>query len=116
MAGDTYVILQDTKASLDPDVKDQFEREANCFASEVLFQLDLFTKEAADCTFGIKTPIELAKRYGSSVYSAIRRYVMTHDHPCAVAVFNRPERSDKTTLVLRRWIPSGKFVRRFGQL
>lgn len=112
---DTFAILEDSKSSLDPDVREQFEREANCFASEVLFQLDLFTQEAADCDFGIKVPIKLAKRYGASVYSAIRRYVMTHHHPCAVIVFDRNAHA-RATLTLRRCIQSTRFTDRFGAL
>lgn len=113
---DTFAILEDSEASLDPDVQEQFEREANCFASEVLFQLDRFATEAADCGFGIKTPIDLSKRYGSSVYAAIRRYVMTHRHPCAVAVFNRKGTTPGSILGLRRWIQSDLFTQRFGHL
>lgn len=113
---DTFAILEDSESSLDPDVREQFEREANCFASEVIFQLDRFTEEAADCKFGIKVPINLARRYGASVYSTIRRYVMTHHHPCAVVVFNRVAADGAKALTLRRCIQSDKFSHRFGKL
>lgn len=113
---DTFAILEDSESSLDPDVREQFEREANCFASEVIFQLDRFTNEAADCEFGIKVPINLARRYGASVYSSIRRYVMTHHHPCAVIVFNRVKDGGAEALTLRRCIQSDKFTQTFGNL
>ena len=113
---DTFAILEESESSLDPDVREQFEREANCFASEVIFQLDLFTQEAADCDFGIKVPINLARRYGASVYSSIRRYVMTHHHPCAVVVFNRVDLHGSKVLTLRRCVQSEKFTSRFGKL
>src|SRR5207249_1308481 len=45
----TYALLEDSENELDPETKDQFEREANCFASDVLFQLDGFARDAADC-------------------------------------------------------------------
>ena len=73
-----YAILEECDQTLKFDVKDSFEREANNFASEVLFQLDQFTKDAADCDFGVRAPLKLSRRYGSSVYSAMRRYVRHH--------------------------------------
>jgi hypothetical protein len=42
------------------------------FASEALFQADVFTKEAAQLDFGIKAPVPLAKKFGSSNYAAFR--------------------------------------------
>src|SRR3712207_6943467 len=49
------------RSSLDPEVADLFDREANVFAAEVLFQLDAFRDRAADMEFGIFTPVRLAK-------------------------------------------------------
>ncbi len=113
---DTYAILEDSETSLDPDTKDAFEREANCFACEVLFQLDKFRDEAADCDFSIKTPLKLSKRYGSSFYAAARRFVTTHRKGCAVIVFEKPtfEIGTGYTLILRRSAESPEFIRRFG--
>ena len=42
------------------------EREANVFATEVLFQLDRFEKEAGDCPLCLQTPLKLAKRCATS--------------------------------------------------
>ena len=41
---DLYAVIEDSKNSLDPALADLFDREANVFASEVLFQLDGFQK------------------------------------------------------------------------
>src|SRR3546814_10163766 len=76
--------------TLDTFIKAQFEREANVFASEVLFQMDIFAEEAGDLTFGMAAPLQLAKRYGASVYATARRYVMASDRVCAVLIFNPP--------------------------
>ncbi|XOV74839.1 MAG: ImmA/IrrE family metallo-endopeptidase [Phycisphaerales bacterium] len=69
---DIYALTADCKQTLDPEVNDLFERETNAFASEVLFQVDTFTNEAADHPFSIKTPMKLSKKYGASVYSTVR--------------------------------------------
>jgi hypothetical protein len=63
----TYALLEDSESELDPDTKEQFERQANCFASEVLFQLDSFTAEAAQITFGIRVSLDLSSRYSPSL-------------------------------------------------
>jgi Zn-dependent peptidase ImmA (M78 family) len=44
----TYDVLEDSDTELDQQTHDKFEREANCFSSDVLFQLDGFAAEAAD--------------------------------------------------------------------
>ena len=72
-----YKIMHDCKKTLEPDIADLFEREANVFASEVLFQGDAFSQEAHAQSFGIKVPMRLAKKYGGSNYATFRRYVIT---------------------------------------
>lgn len=110
-----FGIFEDCRKTLDPDMKVQFEREANVFASEVLFQLDGFTAEARDLEFGLRAPLKLAKRYGASVYATVRRYVSTSDRVCAVLVFNPPELGAPHGLVsvLRRAVASLAFERQF---
>jgi hypothetical protein len=81
-----YSLIQDCEGNLDPDITELFEREANVFASEVLFQGKLFADEAHQSAFGMKVPIQLAKKYGTSNYSAFRRYVSTSPHACCLLV------------------------------
>lgn len=113
-----FGIFEDCRKTLDPDVKAQFEREANVFASDVLFQLDTFACEARDLEFGLKAPLALSKRYGASVYATIRRYVSTSDRLCAVIVFNPPEIAEPFGFVssLRRAVVSPTFAARFPNL
>jgi hypothetical protein len=113
----TFALIEESNATLDPDVRDEFDREANVFASEVLFQLDRFTKAAADCEFGIATPVDLSKRFGASCYAAIRRYVTTHHRACAVLVLNKPayEVGNGWTTTLRRAFQSADFTTQFGE-
>lgn len=111
-----FSLFEDCKKSLDPETSELFDREANVFASEVLFQLGKFEEEAADMSFGLKTPMQLSKRYGASVYASVRRYVRHNEKTCAVLVLNQPELLEGEGFVinLRRFIASQSFERHFG--
>jgi hypothetical protein len=113
---DLYVIVEECEQSIDPEVAELFDREANTFASEVLFQLDGFMNEAADEAFGILVPVRLSKKYGSSIYSAIRRYVSSNPRACAVLVLDPPVPcvGDGFRCNLRRVITSERFAEMFG--
>ena len=115
---DTFAILEDSANTLDPDVREQFEREANVFTTEVLFQLDSFQQEVADHPLNLKLPMKLAKRYGASVYSTITRYVSSHHRSCVVLVLDQPESYTETSfsVSLRRSIQSRLFTRQYGEI
>lgn len=81
-----YKLIHDCEKTLDAEITDLFEREANVFASEVLFQGDVFSKEAHSQDFGIKVPMKLARKFGASNYATFRRYVMTNPNACCVVV------------------------------
>jgi Zn-dependent peptidase ImmA (M78 family) len=110
-----FGMMMDCRHTLDPDVKQLFEYEANAFASEVLFQADGFTVEAEDHTFGLKVPMRLSKKYGSSVYASIRRYVVRNSRCCAVVVLEPPEFADGFGFraVLHRIVASDLFTAQF---
>lgn len=113
-----YAVVEDCDETLSPDIADLFDREANVFATEVLFQLDGFINEAENYPFEIKTPINLGSRYGSSVYAAIRQYVSKNHRACVVLVLNPPELIEGAGFRagLRRVIPSTLFTSIFGEL
>jgi hypothetical protein len=115
---DIYQVVEECEKTIAPEMSEQFDREANVFASEVLFQLDTFENEAADHSFGILVPVRLHKKYGASIYSAIRRYVSTSLRPCIVLVLNPPELLDGHGFVatLRRTVHSTLFLDRFGHI
>ena len=115
---DTYAYLEDCKETLDLDLKEQFEREANVFASEVLFQGVRFRLEAADRPFSIKTPIDLAKLFGASLYSSLRKYVSTNNHPCVLLVYDAPVvlLGKGYGAALRRVVPSLSFCAQIGDV
>jgi hypothetical protein len=115
---DIYAFMEDSQVSLDPEVKEAFDREANVFASEVLFQGGGFEREAADREFGLRVPLALAKKYGSSVYAAVRRYVRTHERVCALLVLEPPvlAGADGFRAKRRRVEVSLAFRERFGEI
>ena len=113
-----YLLTADCEKTLDPEINDLFERQSNAFASEVLFQLDTFTREAAEHDFSIKTPLKLSKRYGASVYSTVRRYVRNNARCCAVVVLEPVELQHGAGFRarLRRVVRSSSFDEQFGQI
>lgn len=115
---DIYAVIEDCEKTLDPETSEQFDREANQFASEVLFQLDTFTNEVNAEPLDIKVPLKAGKRYGASAYASIRRYVSKHHRACAVLVLERPEFTAGVGLVsrLRRFVPSPSFMSTLGEL
>ena len=115
---DIYAVTEDCKKTLAPEIADEFEREANVFATEVVFQLDAFTDEAADHNVGILVPVKLKQRYGSSIYSAVRRYVATHHKACLVLVLEPPQLHEDLGFIceLRRVVASSSFEEQFGDL
>jgi len=110
--------IQDCKQTLDPDTSDLFEREANNFASIVLFQDSRFATITADSAFGIKVPLNVGRRFGASAYASIREYVRKSDRACAVVVLEPPQICPQNgfNARLRRFDLSPEFARRFGGL
>lgn len=111
-----YAVAEDCQMTLADEIKDLFEREANNFATEVLFQLDAFTDQAADHAFGIGVPLKLGPKYGASAYSSIRRYVRKSQRACIVLVLDPPVVGDGVGFraTLRRVVPSPAFVEMVG--
>jgi hypothetical protein len=106
-----YSLMQDCQESLDPEITDLFEREANVFAAEVLFQGNVFANEAHQSAFGMAVPINLAKKYGTSNYAAFRRYVSTSPHACCLLVLEPVVVGEgkQFTAEVRRIIPTVSF-------
>lgn len=108
--------IQDCSKHLDPRTAELFEREANTFASIVLFQDDAFAKHTLDDRFGIKVPMAAAKKFGSSLYAAFREYVRKHHKTCAVLILEPmthcPSRGP--IAVVRRLEQSPSFQARFN--
>jgi hypothetical protein len=112
----TFRLFQDCEKTLSPETADQFDREANNFARFVLFQGDTFAQLAADCPFGIKTPIKLSTKFGASIYASAREYARTNRGACVVFVLEPIEyvHGFGAKADVRRIEASPAFIKKFG--
>jgi hypothetical protein len=112
-----YALVEDCDKALDAEAAELFDREANVFAAEVLFQLDSFRDAAEGHPFSIWTPVKLAKTFDASIYACVRQYVTKNHRACAVVVLNMPEltEGDGFRVSLRRAIQSDSFTAIFGR-
>jgi len=106
-----YALMQDCEHLIDPDVTDLFEREANVFASEVLFQGEQFGREAYDDPTSIDAAMHLAKRFGAGHYSTFRRYVQGSPRPCALISLDPATSGEMRVGSLRRILMAKSFAR-----
>ncbi len=109
----------DDEYTLDPDLNEHFECEANHFASAALFQLDRFDDDLKSLPLGFKSIQALAQKYGSSIQAAARRYVAKCPRRCALLVLNKPvvdAESDSFSVPIRNCFESPEFVAAFGSM
>lgn len=113
----TYLYLDDEK-TLSPDVEALYERQANRFAAEVLFQADRFTHHSRALPLELETPLELARRYGASAHASIRRYVEVSHRCCSALIMRRSEArpGGESTFRLAYAVRSPGFARQFEGL
>lgn len=112
----TTEFLDDDK-TLDFSHREDFEAEANAFASATLFQLDYFENEMEKLEFGIKSAMALAKKFGGSNHATIRRYVEKSNNRCSLLVLK--DVSAKGTVAnckFRDYFQSPKFTKQFGTI
>jgi hypothetical protein len=112
-----FRIFQDCPKTLDPEVSELFEREANNFARFALFQGDTYAKLAADCAFEIKTPLKLATKFGASIYASSREFARTNARACAVYILEPVELVEGLGFraAVRRIEVSPSFALQFGR-
>ena len=112
-----FRIFQDCEKTLEPDIADLFEREANNFARFVLFQGNGYRDMAADYKLEIKTPMKLAGKFGGSIYASCREYARTHHRACVVYILEPIKYCDKTgaRADVRRIEASLSFELQFGR-
>lgn len=112
-----FGIFEDCRKTLDFETKQVFERQANVFASEVLFQREGFTLDACDSAYGLQAALRLSNRYGASIYSSLRRYVSEADRAAVLLVLNPIVLGEPHgfSCSLRRVISSPAFTRQFAK-
>ena len=113
-----YALVEDCEMTIAPEVSEQFDREANVFATEVLFQIDGFITEVCDEPMGILVPVRASKKYGASIYASVRQYVCKHPRACCVLVIDPPvlQAGHGFVATLRRVVTSQEFDRQLGPL
>lgn len=84
----------DTDKTLSMWTRIRFEREANKFAADLLFQGKVFTEQALNLDTTLNTVLGLAPKYGASYEAALRRYAEGHVLPCAVIVYDKVTRNE----------------------
>jgi Zn-dependent peptidase ImmA (M78 family) len=110
----TYEFIDDEQ-TVNPGTEIEYEREANFFASATLFQLDRFEDFVASLPLELKTTMFLAKKFGSSVHAAVRRYAENSKKRCALLVLDKVANSI-FELKQRNYFQSDNFTKDFGNL
>ena len=108
----------DNDQTLSPSTTEEFEREANYFASITLFQQDRFNREMEKHDLSLKAGMALGKQFGGSTHAALRKMVEESKKRCALLVlekyknvaFNKPLCSKKDLF------QSKSFSAEFGEL
>ena len=108
----------DDDETLDVDIKEKFEAEANYFASASLFQLGIFSDKMAELPLDIATPIQLSKIFGSSIHASLRRYVEKSRKRCALLVLDKENKGkfDIPRLNVRNYFQSKSFTAEWGEI
>lgn len=112
------MLALDNDETLCEEYGEQFEAEANYFASITLFQHERFFEECQKMNLGLGAVMALSKKFGSSVHSAFRNYVLQSKNRCALLVLNHPVNKNGITNILttRDLFYSKSFFQEFGEL
>lgn len=112
------MLCLDNDDTLSPEIEEQFEQEANYFASITLFQHDRFIQEAEKLNLGLTSVMVLGKKFGASVHATLRNYVLNSKNRCALLVLNHPvnENGYVNILTTRDLFYSSTFLKEFGGL
>lgn len=84
-----HEMLEDDDTSLSPYVVEEFEMEANYFASVTLFQHDRFQSELSKLSLGIDSAIYLSKHFGASIHATLRKFIESSSKRCALIVLEK---------------------------
>lgn len=104
----------DDEKTIAPEVAEQFEREANFFASAALFQLELFDRELNKLPLAFGSVRALSQQFGASIHATARRYVERCPKRCALLVLEKPVEGFQVGV--RNCFESPGFLAEFGRL
>lgn len=107
----------DDDETLDPDTQEEFENEANYFASITLFQNDRFDNHVKKFELGMPAVVQLSNHFGASVHATFRRYVENSKFRCALLVLkNLSEKGKVANGDFRNAFHSESFLNDFGSI
>lgn len=107
----------DNDQTLSHAVQEQFEAEANYFASVVLFQHERFQEQMSKLDLSIGATLSLAKTFGASNHATMRKFVETSTKRCALLVLEKHELAASSALYKARdYFQSEKFTSSFGEI
>jgi hypothetical protein len=113
-------LYQDDERTLRPDVRAVFEREANYFSSEVIFQGSRFARRARDFHPSLEAVFTLADLYGASRQATLVRLAEGHDEALAAITYvpDRYSVDEQGRSILRapRVVPSPSFLSRYESI
>jgi len=109
-------ILGDDEHTLSADANEEFEMEANYFASVTLFQHDRFIAELNKLNLTIDSPMQLAKHFGASIHASLRRYVDCSKNKCALLILENLMKTGKPHCGIRNFLTSTPFAEAFGEI
>lgn len=110
------IVYHDNEYTLSSGVKEEFEIEANYFASACLFQLDRFEDEMNKLPLEIGSAMSLAKLFGGSVHASLRRYTELSKKRCALIVLQKSNDKINSVLETKEYFQSKSFTKNFGML
>jgi len=113
----SFEVIEDDDDSLSHHVIEEFEREANYFASATLFQHDRFNHQIAKLNLGIDSAMHLSQLFGASIHATLRRFVEHSSKRCALIVLEGKTMAGLNPKCLKRYASfSEKFKKTFGLL
>lgn len=112
------IMALDNNETLNEDIEEQFEQEANYFASITLFQQDRFIEQASKMKVGLDSVLSLKRKFGASVHATFRNYVLNSDKTCALLVLTPIDGAkwNEPICKLRNVFYSKEFYNKIGTL
>jgi Zn-dependent peptidase ImmA (M78 family) len=113
----SYEVIEDDDDSISHHTIEEFEKEANYFASITLFQHDRFSDQLNKLNLGIDSAMHLSELFGASIHATLRRFVECSSKRCALIVLKGKRQAGSIPKGLKRDIFLSKsFLKTFGSI